>query len=304
MSIPKLLGDSAVASAAASPAAASTDDAEARSAVTSEAGASHAGGMRASVMLSNHLDVVVGPAAVGILIFNAKVREVHLTVEIRQVVLEGPGPNLLLGAIGMAVVACTVAIPLVQPALVVALELVVEQDPFDPGIALGQAVGCAFVGAIDLKVVLALALAFEAMPERLTAVLAVVTMALEQASSFPRECYAVLAGAGHSSGLDQALLAEVAEVAFARVVLPVAAIAEITTGDHSEGPDGSQGTRLGAPQGVFAITTVHDFALESTRQPQLPREGVSWVDCAGSNLAVPVGPPRVAGRTMGVVAAR
>jgi hypothetical protein len=63
-----------------------------------------------------------------------------------------------------------------------------------------------------VEVVFALALAFQAMPERLAAFLVTVPMALEQALSFSRQRDCVLARAGHPMRLDQTLFPQVSEV--------------------------------------------------------------------------------------------
>jgi hypothetical protein len=114
-----------------------------------------------------YFDVVVIPAAVWLLIFDPQVGEMDLVIEVREVVLERPGLNLFRVAIGMAVVVIAVAIPLVEPLLIVALELVVEYDAIDARAALLEAFGFTKIGATDLGVVFQFTLAFEARVERL-----------------------------------------------------------------------------------------------------------------------------------------
>ena len=97
-------------------------------------------------MDSNHLDVDVVPAAVGILVLDARIREMHLVIEVRQLVLACPFLDLVRVAIGMAVVVVADAITFVQPLLVVALELVVQHDAIDWGAAAFQALRFAFEG--------------------------------------------------------------------------------------------------------------------------------------------------------------
>ena len=119
--------------------------------------------------------------------------------------------------IRVPVVVGTVAIPLVEPRLVLALELVVEDDALDASAALRQALSFAFVGAIDLEVVFQLPLAFDAVPERLAVTLVAVSMAFEQASALLRQRDGMLAGAGHTNRLNQPLLAEMPQIARARI---------------------------------------------------------------------------------------
>src|SRR5882672_8520370 len=130
------------ASAAAAPA-----NPQARSAITGEARLRHARRMATAVMLGRDFDVVVIQSAVPFLILDAQVREVHVVVEVRQVVFERPVADFLVGPVGVPVVVHAVAIPLMQPGLVFTLELMVEDDSFDPRAALVQALRGAFVGA-------------------------------------------------------------------------------------------------------------------------------------------------------------
>src|SRR5262249_39104471 len=119
-----------------------------------------------------------------------------LVIEIRQVVLVGPFPDLVIGPIRVAVVIIVVAIALMEPALVLPFELMIQHDPLDPRVTLGEPLPCAFVGAIDLKVVFEFSLAFNARPECLAVTLVAVTMVFEQAPAFSRERDRMLARAG------------------------------------------------------------------------------------------------------------
>jgi hypothetical protein len=112
----------------------------------------------------------------------------------------------------VAVVIRTVAIPLVKPALVLALELVIEDDSIDTRPTVCQALGGAFVGAIDLEVVLPLSLAFQAIPKRLAVTLATVSMTFEEAAACLRQRDGMFAGAGHASCLNETLFAQVPQV--------------------------------------------------------------------------------------------
>src|SRR2546428_7589555 len=127
-----------------------------------------------------------------------------------------------------------------EPLLVVALELVVQDDPIDPRAALFQALRFAFEGPIDLHVVLKLPLAFDARVEGLAAFPVAVTMALEQAAALLRQRYGVVARAGHTGRLDEPLLTEMSKVARSRISRTMVVVSEITTGDHSKRADGRQ----------------------------------------------------------------
>jgi hypothetical protein len=145
--------------------------------------------MSAAIVNGDDLDVDVIVAPIELFVLDPHIRKVQLLIEIGQVVLERPLCNLARVAIGMSVVVGMIAIVLMEPPLVVALELVVEHDAFDACAALLEAFGFTFVGAIDLDVVFELPLAFDARVEGLAAVSVAVTvpMMIEQASSLVRE---------------------------------------------------------------------------------------------------------------------
>src|SRR5947209_20004397 len=109
--------------APAAPATASTaTNPGARPAVTTEARAGRCRAVRTPVMDGHDLDVLVVPASVGFLVFDPQIGEMDLLVEVRQ----RPCFNLARVAIGVSVVVVPVPIALVQPLLVLALELVVQ----------------------------------------------------------------------------------------------------------------------------------------------------------------------------------
>jgi hypothetical protein len=168
-------------------------------------------------MLRRHLDVVVVPPAVGLLILDTQIGEVDLIIEVGQVVLERPVANLLFAPIGMSVVIGTVAITFVEPGLVLTLELVVEEDALNPRPALSQTLRCAFVGAIDLKVVFQLPRPFEAIPERLAVTLVAVTMLFQQAPPLLRQRDRMLARSRDTNDPNKPLFAQMPQIAGARI---------------------------------------------------------------------------------------
>jgi hypothetical protein len=164
-------------------------------------------------MDGDDLDVLVVVSAVN-LVFETHVREVHMSIEVRQIVLECPVLDLSWIAVGAAV---AVAIAFVQPLLVLALELVIEDHPFDARVALGEALRSPQIRPIDLGVMFQLALAFEARIERLARLVAAVSMRLQEVTPTVRENHRDVPLAIQSNRVDQALLAEVSEVTVARV---------------------------------------------------------------------------------------
>src|SRR5262245_56346278 len=62
-------------------------------------------------------------------------------------------------------------------------------------------------------------------------------------------------------------------------------VAEVTTGDHSKGADGRERLRFRATERVLAIPVANDLALQSARQIQVARKGLTRVVAT-----VPFGP--------------
>jgi hypothetical protein len=85
------------------------------------------------------------------------------------------------------VVVISVAIALVEPLLVLSLELVVEHHPIDVDVALAQTLGLTEVGAKHLGVVFELPLAFEAGVELLAMVVIAVAVCFQQVPAAVRE---------------------------------------------------------------------------------------------------------------------
>jgi len=130
-------------------------------------------------VLRGDLDVLTIPAPIRLLVLDADVREMHLLVEVLQVMFERPLANLMCGSIRVSIVILAVLVVLVQPALVLALEFVIQDDTIDVGAAFQQTRLCLLVGAIDLDVVLDFAFAHEARVKGLLVVVIAVTVALE-----------------------------------------------------------------------------------------------------------------------------
>jgi hypothetical protein len=178
---------------------------------------------------------------------------------------------------------------------------VIQHDSIDAYAALREALCGAFVRAIDLEVMFKLSLAFQAIPERLTASLFAVTVTFKKAAAFLRERDGMVARTGHPNGFDQPLLAKMSKIARAWIGRTIVMISEITTGDHSKRTDGGERPRLRAAQGVLAIAVADDLSLRSTRQFQIAREWLARIDRAVSCVALAFGPPRIVTRISGWV---
>lgn len=106
--------------------------------------------MGSAIVNGEHLDILVRAAAVDVFVLDPDVWEVNLVVEVRQVMLHCPPANLVLITIGMPVVVVAPAVVLVQPLLIVPLQLVIEDDAVDTSALSVQAVRYMKVGVKNL----------------------------------------------------------------------------------------------------------------------------------------------------------
>ena len=122
-----------------------------------------------------------------------------MPIVVRQFILARPPCNLFGLAVRPAVTVLLAAIAFVEESLVVALQLVVEDDAPDPAAPIPQSLRGALVGTIDLGVVRQLARLSEAGPERLTglvrAVVALVAVGLQEVTSSVRQRYGAIVSA-------------------------------------------------------------------------------------------------------------
>jgi len=97
-----------------------------------------------------------------------------------------------------------------------------------------------------------------------------------------------------ANGFDQALFAEVPEIAIPGIGRSVIAIPEVAAGDHAKGTDGGERPALRTAQRVLPVTrVVDDLTLAATWQIEAAREHVG-----PSSLAIPV---TVAGVSFSIV---
>jgi hypothetical protein len=145
----------------------------------------------AAVVAGHDLEILMPRAAVSVLVLDPRVRKPDVTVVVRQLVFPGPSGNLFGLTVRPAVAVLLAAIALVEESLIVALQLVVEDDAPDSAATIPQALLGALVGAIDLAIVRQLAGLPEAGPKRLTrlarAVVAFVSVGFEEIAPAVRQ---------------------------------------------------------------------------------------------------------------------
>ncbi len=185
--------------------------------------------MRASVVLRHDLDVLVAVASLKF-VLDPEIGEMHRVIEVREVVLARPVFNFARVAIRPSITVRTVSIPLLEKALVLTLEVVLEDDAADVGPLPTQALFRAQMCAIELQIVRQLTRPVDAGVERLFAgVVAIASVRVEQlASAVGQRDGPLTSIEGHGSG--QPLVAELAHVVITWVGRLVARVEQIAFG--------------------------------------------------------------------------
>lgn len=128
-------------------------DTPAARAIAREPGARLRGGVGAAVVGGRDLDVFHVAPAVRPLVFDPDVRELHPVVIHGEAVFVRPLLNLLLCPVGAAVAIGAVTVPLLEKALIFALQLGLEDDPLDARAFLPETFGAPHVRAVQMGVV-------------------------------------------------------------------------------------------------------------------------------------------------------
>jgi hypothetical protein len=108
--------------------------------------------MTAAVVDGLDLEIGRPQPAVAVLVLDARVGKLDVPILVRQFVLDGPAMDLVRRSIGPAVAGGSTAIALLQELLVIALELVVEDDAVDQRALFAEPLSLLQVRAIDLRV--------------------------------------------------------------------------------------------------------------------------------------------------------
>jgi hypothetical protein len=135
--------------------------------MTGEAGPGCAAGVGAAIVAGHDLKILMPRAAVGVFVLDSGIREPDVPIVVRQFVFTRPPCNLFGLTVRPAVAVLLAAIALVEESLIVALQLVVEDDAPNPTALAAETLLGALVGAIDIGVVGQLARLSETGIERL-----------------------------------------------------------------------------------------------------------------------------------------
>src|SRR2546427_5276114 len=125
-------------------------------AVAGESGPRVTRRMGATIVFSHDLDVLVSLQPME-LVLDPEVREVDRLVEVRQLVLVRPPFDFIGVPIGSAVTVRSAPIVCLEPLLVLALEILLEDDAVNLRAGVAESLSLAEIGAIELRIMRQLA---------------------------------------------------------------------------------------------------------------------------------------------------
>jgi len=261
------------------PAAAATADHAADNPVAREARPGRRAGVSASIVAGHDFDVFVSLPAGAVVVFDPSVWEVHVFVEVRQLVLASPPGDFFRLPIRPAVAILPAAIALVKKPLIVALELVIQDNTTDSPALFPEPLFRALVGAVDLGVVRQFAGLPDACVEGLTwfaaAVIALVEVGLEEVAPAVRQGHSAVVGI-EGCGPNQPSFFEMPQI-LSRVLRVVAHVVKVVLRDDPERTNRPEQPALGTVDLVGSLALANQFALRAAGQVQILREDVSPV---------------------------
>jgi hypothetical protein len=209
--------------------------------------------VRAAIVLRHDLDVLVLLASLEFT-FEAEVGRMDAVVEVRQVVFARPAFDFVRVAIRSSIAVRAAAIPLLEPLLILALELVFEHDAPDLRALVAEPLFFAQVCAIDLNIMRQLTRpAHAGVKGLLSRTVAVATMGFQE----------VVAACGQRQG---ALARVERRETHQPFISQVTQVRQVAFGHHPKRSDGRKRPALVAFEFVPVFATHHDLPFESAGQ--------------------------------------
>jgi hypothetical protein len=233
--------------------------------------------MGTTVVAGHYLQVLVSRPPVAVLILDARVGEVNVSVVVRQVVLASPPGDLLRLAIGPAIAVVLSSIALVEEPLIVALEFVVEDDTVDAATLFPQSLLCTLVGSIDLGVVRQLArlsnAGVEGLARLVATIIALVAIGFQEVAPAIAERHGTVVGTERRRA-NQTFVRKVLEASPGTLGV-FTQVMKIALGDYTKRADRRQRAALGAVDLVDAVALSDRSTFMSARQVEILREHVA-----------------------------
>jgi hypothetical protein len=206
------------------------------------------------------LDIEMVVVAIEV-VLDAQVGEMDAVVEVRQIVLVRPELDLVRVAIGPSITVGAFAIPLVQEALVPALQLAFGDDVSNLGVATAEFVDCLPIGVVDAGIMGQLTPVDAVRKALAHVVVALAYVELKELAPPLGEDDAAVSLV-ERYGRDQAFVAQVLQAVGTRVQ----AIAQIALGDDTERSDGGEVAAILAVELVCLIAVPDDFPIKTARE--------------------------------------
>ena len=250
--------------------------------------------MGAAIVAGDDLKILMPRAAVMVFVLDPCIRKANVPIVVRQLVFPRPTCNLFRLTVRPAVAVLLAAIALVQEPLIVAIELVVEDDASNPTALAAETFLDALVGAIDVGIMRQLARLSDTGVEGLAglvgAVVTLVAVGLEQVTSAVRQRDGAIVRAERARP-NQSLSLEMPS-APTRTIGIVAQVMQISLGHNPKGADGPQHAALGAVDLIDTVALPNRSAFASTWQVEVFREHVTRVE-----ILIPIAIARAAAAT-------
>ena len=221
-------------------------------------------------------------------VLDAKIGEVNAVVEVRQVVLTRPSFDFASVPMRSSVAVGTSAIVLLQPLLIFALELVVEDDAPNLRALVAEPFLFPQVGAIELGVVRQLTRPAHAGVEGLLPrIVAVAAMGFEEVVALCGQRQDALATVERDEP-HQPLVSQMTDVGLADISGLLAPIVQIALRHHPKRADSRKRPAVVAVELVPVIAIHHDLAFESARQFEAFEEDISRIAVSFASLPIAV----------------
>ena len=195
--------------------------------------------MGAAVMRRDDLEVFDFSSTISVVVLDAYVRKLNVLILVRQPVCLGPLPNLVGRPVGSPVTISPMTIPLLEEALILALELVVEDHAPDVATAFSDLFCSVLVGSVKVHIVRDFGPPGKACVVPLAVIERAVLRRVQQIAATLRERHERGPGTPSTkgAGLDEIRVLEVFELPIAVMLCPGVGWLEVTSRHGAERAD-------------------------------------------------------------------